>query len=102
VTQVYPRRRADVKVQVLDGETVVLDRRRLRIHRLNSTATCVWEACDGRHSPDTIAQQIERRFRVSGEVALRDVSVTLAHLASAGLLESEAAGPSSRDVEEER
>ena len=86
VTPINPRRRADVKVQVLDGETVVLDRRGLQIHRLNSTATCVWDACDGRHSPHSIARMIERKFKVSGETALRDVTMTLQRLASVGLL----------------
>lgn len=98
MTQNYPRRRADVKVRVLDGETVVLDRRLLQIHRLNSTATYVWRACDGRHSPRSIARRIERRFRVSGDDAWRDVNTTLQVFASAGLLEPETVGISSRST----
>jgi hypothetical protein len=70
----------------------VLDQRLLQIHRLNTVATHVWMACDGRHSPESIAGGIERRFRVDGETALRDVNVALELFARAGLLETDAAG----------
>ena len=91
-----PRRRGDLKVQTLDGETVVLDQRLLQIHRLNSTATYVWLACDGQQSPQKIARKIQRRFHIDAPAALRDVNTALELFAAAGLLECEAVNNSTR------
>jgi len=59
----HPRRRTDVNSQVVEGETVVLDRHHEFINQLNLTATYIWERCDGNASPEDIAATLLRRLR---------------------------------------
>ena len=93
MSTVYPLRRRNVNVRVLDGETVVLDRPRRRIHQLNVTASHVWARCDGRHSVREIAEDLADAFDVDRHVAERDAAALLEQLASAGLLEDPAIDP---------
>jgi hypothetical protein len=86
-------RRRNVNVRVLDGETVVLDRRRRRIHQLNVTASHVWARCDGRHSVREIAEDLAGAFEVDRPIAERDTAALLEQLARAGLLEDPATDP---------
>ena len=69
----HPRRRTDVNSQMVEGETVVLDRQHEFIHQLNLTATYIWERCDGNASPEDIAAQLAATFTVPYEIALNDV-----------------------------
>ena len=69
----YPRRRTDVNSQMVEGETVVLDRQHEVIHQLNLTATYIWERCDGKASIEDIAAQLAETFAVEDETALNDV-----------------------------
>ena len=69
----YPRRRTDVNSQMVEGETVVLDRQHEFIHQLNLTATYIWERCDGNASLEDIAAQLAATFTVPYEIALTDV-----------------------------
>jgi len=85
----YPQRRADVRVRVVDGETVVFDRRRGLIHHLNPTAHYIWERCDGSATVAAIAQQLAATFGVEAQTAAADVAACVAHLATLELLESQ-------------
>ena len=87
MASVYPLRRRNVNVRTLDGETVVLDRRRRRIHQLNVTASHVWARCDGRHTLSDIADELAGAFDVDRGTAARDAVALLQQLAGAGLLE---------------
>jgi hypothetical protein len=87
VAHVYPLRRADVNVRVVDGETVVLDRRLRQVHQLNVTASHVWERCDGRHAVTDIAEDLVEAFDVDAETAERDAAATVEQLARVGLLQ---------------
>jgi hypothetical protein len=87
VANVYPLRRADVNVRIVDGETVVLDLRLNQIHQLNATATHVWERCDGRHDVNDIAAQLVGRFEVDEATATSDAAALLEQFARAGLLQ---------------
>jgi len=82
---VKPKRRADLAVVQIDGEAVIYDERSGHIHRLNQTATLVFECCDGRSTiPDVAADfaavygapvgQMERQIRsVIRRFQLRDL-----------------------------
>ena len=84
---VYPLRRADVNVRIVDGETVVLDLRLNRVHQLNATASQVWERCDGRHDVDEIATHLVGSFEVDEATARSDAAATIEQLAGVGLLQ---------------
>jgi PqqD family protein of HPr-rel-A system len=54
--------RTDLITRSLNGETVILDRVSGKVHTLNSTASCIWEVCDGTHGADEIAAYVTTRF----------------------------------------
>ena len=93
MSTVYPLRRRHVNVRTLDGEMVVLDRRRRLIHQMNVTASHVWARCDGRHSVREIAEDLAAAFDVDRPTAERDAVALLEQLARAGLLEDVVTGP---------
>jgi Coenzyme PQQ synthesis protein D (PqqD) len=83
-----PRRRSDVSVRHLQGEIVVLDRRADLVHQLNRTAGFIWERCDGRTTPQDIADQLVEVFAVDAGTAVASVTAALRQLEQLGLLES--------------
>lgn len=93
-------RRNDLEVAPLLEETVVYDRRTDKAHCLNRTAALVWENCNGRNEPGDIARLIGAHL--SAPVPVDVVSLAIADLAKAGLLEPATAaqpkGPSRREV----
>ena len=66
--------------QIIDGETVVLDKAAGLIHQLNATASTIWKACDGKTSSGDIAAQIAEQYDISLESASVDVDRTLQQL----------------------
>jgi PqqD family protein of HPr-rel-A system len=83
----YPKRRSDVGVRVVDGETVVFDRHRGLIHQLNLTAHSIWERCDGTSSIAEIVQHLSEAFGVDPQTADADVAALIAQLHTLELLE---------------
>lgn len=90
-----PKRRSDLSVRLVDGETVVLDRREGRIHQFNHTASFIWEQCNGTQTIETIATQLTKAFAVDIETAAKDVKTVIAQFRQLHLLES----PSKRNGE---
>ncbi len=84
----YPKRRSDVNVRVLDGETVVLDRQGAMIHQLNRTASYIWEKCDGQSTLAEIENQMAEAFDVDRKTAAKDLAAILWQLRQLNLLES--------------
>ena len=84
----YPKRRTDLNVRVVDGETVILDRMGEVIHCCNQTATIIWDQCNGEKAAEEIAKILEERFDVGAGVALDDVCRCLKQLQALNLLES--------------
>jgi hypothetical protein len=82
-----PKRREDLNVRVIDGATVVLDRRANFIHQLNEVATDIWDLCDGVHTPAEIVDEVRAAFDVDAAMAERDVLKTLHRFEEVGLLE---------------
>lgn len=75
-------------VQSIGKETVIYDRDRHRIHRLNHVATLVWRQCDGRTTVEQIANELQREL---GESVPQDiVLLTLERLARARLIDTPA------------
>ena len=87
----YPKQRSDVRVRVVDGETVVFDRRRGLIHQLNPTAHYIWERCDGHTAVADIAQQLAKAFEVDPKTAADDVAALVAQLHTLEILEPQEA-----------
>ena len=83
-----PQRRPDIRTRVVDGETIVLDRREEFVHQLNKTASYIWERCDGRYSPAEIADEVCAAFEVDHRTALRDVLDIVEELERRKLLQS--------------
>ncbi len=66
--------RPDVRIQQVDGETLVLDDQNGYIHQFNDTASFVWLQCDGKSSTKEIVRRLVQEFDVDEFVAARDVS----------------------------
>jgi hypothetical protein len=90
-----PKRRSDVRTQVVADELVILDRGGETIHHLNTTAAFVWGACDGTLTPSELAERLATRFEVAPEAAARDVAQLLGELQRLNLLEPLPSGPAS-------
>jgi len=82
-----PRRRSDVSVRDVEGDTVVLDRAAERIHRLNSTAGFIWQRCDGRRTVGDIAEELAGAFDVAPGAANEAVVAAIRQLDELGLLD---------------
>jgi hypothetical protein len=85
---ICPRRRAEVRTRLVNGETVVLDRHEQLIHQFNRTASYIWERCDGQRTPAEIAGQVCEAFEVDPSTALRDVLEIIRRLQKLKLLET--------------
>ena len=73
----YPKQRDDIHTRVVEGEAVLLDRQKDLIHQLNSTATHVWNCCDGCTSLTEIATQLAEAFDVPKEIATQDLTTVI-------------------------
>jgi hypothetical protein len=82
----HPKRRSDVLIRVVDGQMVILDRRRQLIHHLNETARYIWYRCDGQHTISEIAEELAQAFDVERAAAAKDVAAAVGYLARQSLL----------------
>lgn len=88
-----PRRREDVQAEDLpDGSTLLFDPTNLMTYPISSSASLVWRVCDGRHSKNDIADQIESEYEVDHETAEKDVAKLLEDFDKLGLLQDESRG----------
>ena len=92
-------RRTGLIVQMVDGETLVYDTQRDKVHCLNASAAEIFRLCDGRTTRAGIAHAAGKRLGV--ETDERVVTLALHRLGRARLLEApipESASLSRRDV----
>ncbi len=82
----FHTRRSDVRIQHVDGETLVLDDENGYIHQLNPTATWIWNQCDGKSTTTEIVQRLAQEFNVEDVVATKDVTDVLQKLRDLKLL----------------
>ena len=87
VLGVCPTRRAGVRARAVDGEMLLLDRQRQLVHQLNSTASYIWERCDGGHTLMNIADELGQAFEVDSDTVTRDVAAAVRQLETAGLVD---------------
>ena len=83
----YPKHRTDVSVRVVDNETIVLDRQQGLIHQFNSTASYIWERCDGQSTIADLVQQFMKEFSIPFDTAETDIRRVVAQLEKLNLLE---------------
>jgi len=82
-----PGVRTDLLVRQIGEETVVLDRCSNQIHRLNQSASFVWQHCDGRRTVHQICDELIQAFDVDTSLAERDTEKLVEKFNALGLLE---------------
>jgi hypothetical protein len=83
-----PRRRDDVLTEFFpDGSGLVFDPRCERAYSLTTSAAIVWQACDGAHTTDAMAEELVAVYEAPADVIAVDVRALLEHLSEIGLLE---------------
>ena len=87
-----PAQRPGLVVRIVDGEAVVLDRSSEQVHRLNSTATCVWTHCDGSRTVEDVAAIVAETFAADPAQVLADTRTVVDQLSGLGLLVEAQAG----------
>ena len=84
-----PSPRPGLATKVVAEEVVILDRASGTVHRLNATASVIWNLCDGKNSLDDIAAGLAAAFRRSPNEVLADVQQTIADLKKLNLLDTD-------------
>ncbi len=81
------RKRQDLIARQIDEDLVLMDSAARSVHVLNRTARLVWDLCDGGHSAEEIARQLQDRFAVPpGSDPAADVREILGVFQDKGLL----------------
>ena len=86
--QALPQRRPDLVYRIIEGETVILDRDGGVLHKLNPTASFIWDCCDGTLSTDDIIDRLVKAFEIDRETCRKDVIQALNQFRSLNLLSS--------------
>lgn len=81
-----PTRRSDLETRTVDEEVVILDLANGNVHRLNATASLVWNHCDSRSTVADIAARLAARFQLTPDDVMNDVAAAIADLERLGLL----------------
>ena len=83
----YPRRKPNLSVKEIDGQTIILDRPHGKLHELNATASYVWHCCDGRATVSDIVSATASEFDTDPSAIAQDIADILQHLESIQLIE---------------
>ena len=81
-----PQRRLDLLCRTIEGEAVILNGEAGVLHRLNPTASFIWECCDGTSSVDDIVARLAKAYDVDLTTCQNDVSEIVLKLESLNLL----------------
>jgi len=81
-----PARRHDLRCHVIDGEALLYDSDANLIHRLNTTALCIWERCDGTLTIDELTEHLTSIYDVPLDIARADVTEAVRQMEANGLL----------------
>ena len=82
--------RADLTAVDVDGEMVIYDDSRRRLHRLNSSATILWKCLDGSATLREIASDIAEAVAADRVSVLSDILTLAGQLEAEGLLHDSA------------
>ena len=85
----HPKHRLGLISHSVDDEVVILNRETGQVHRLNVTASHIWELCDGTNTPDQIATQLKAAFNQTTDQVFDDVVTALIDLRDLDLLARE-------------
>ena len=81
-----PRRVGRVTQYEIDGEVVLYDPSRDRVHTLNNTAAVIWQLCDGSRTIDELTVEMAELYEVDPGVVELDVPDILEQLGTVHLL----------------
>jgi methyltransferase-like protein len=82
-----PKQNISIFAQEVDNEVLILDRKGNKIHQLNTTASFIWQKCDGHNSIYNIVNTMIENFNISSKEAEKDVLDTISLLQKNNLLE---------------
>ena len=82
----FPRRVGRVVQHEIDGEIVLYDPKRNRVHTLNPTAAVIWQLCDGSRTADQLAEDMAILYTMDLSVIKGDLSQMLRELEESHLL----------------
>ena len=73
MTDIYPRKAANLASRLLNGEAIVMNPVDSTLFNLNETATAIWLAADGRTSlREIVERDVCPQFEIDREEAMRD------------------------------
>jgi hypothetical protein len=82
-----PMQREGLTIVSAGDETLIYDPPADKVHVLNPTALLIWQQCDGKHTPEEIADNLKSRFAsVEDRDLLADVKVVLQEFIEANLI----------------
>ena len=86
--QSRPRRRADYRLEEMDGELLLFDPNEKKVLYCNETAALVWQLCDGERSVTEMTELLVESFPEASDTIPNDVRETLHLLAEHGAIET--------------
>jgi len=81
--------RADLAIEIIDDELVVLDKEAGEVHQFNASASLVWHSLAEGLTGDEIAVRLSKTFGVELGVATSDVEKIIAQFESLELIVEE-------------
>lgn len=81
------RRRLELSFRRIDEETWILSPRGQVLHRLNATASRIWELLAEEPTVDSLSSAVTREFAVDAEQARADTATFVRSLLEKGLVE---------------
>lgn len=81
-----PQRSSRIVSYEIDGEAVLFDPKRNRVHTLNATAAIVWQLCDGSRTVEQLAEDVALIFGVDSSNVMEDLPTILADFQKAHLI----------------
>jgi pyrroloquinoline quinone biosynthesis protein D len=85
-----PRRRADVVLQDVGGEAILIDPHTDEAHVLNGSAARLWQLCDGERTIEGLAAEFGAIYDLTAADVIEDVREVVAELAKLKLIEASA------------
>jgi len=86
-TTKQPRQKAGYQLEELDGELLLYHVSDTKILYLNSTASVIWQLCDGKRTVDDIVALLRGEYPEAGDALVGDVEAALAELSAQAVIE---------------
>ena len=82
-----PQQKADYRLEMIDDELLLFHPGQNRIIYCNTTASLVWQLCDGERTGHDIVDLLQIAFPESAETITADVQTTLKNFSQHGAIE---------------